>query len=283
MDRRTTPFSGRIALNSLEGSVKAEAFTAGAAACITAPIADLRSKPQGSRDRQLIFGDLVLTIDQKGEWTFLQSQKDGYCGWVHTDHLGPATTPTHWVCAKLSHLYPEPRVQSEASQILPFGALLSVNETVSSFAKTPFGFVPVNHIKKVGHFLNTPIEVAIKFLGTPYLWGGNSALGIDCSGLVQAAYLACGIPCPADSDLQAQSGTRLDETAVLKPGDLLFWKGHVAIVCGPDLLIHANGHSMDVRTESITDCRQRILASGGGQITARVRYRENLGLIQSAE
>jgi len=113
--------------------------------------------------------------------------------------------------------------------------------------------------------------VAEGFLGTPYLWGGNSRAGVDCSGLVQLAYHACGLPCPADSDLQQSLGSELPKAAPLRRGDLLFWKGHVAMAVDAQTLIHANGHSMSVAYEGITACIARILDQTGGDVTARRR------------
>ncbi len=127
------------------------------------------------------------------------------------------------------------------------------------------------HLRALGEWCQDPVAVAEMFLGTPYLWGGNSRDGIDCSGLVQAALLACGRDCPGDSDQQAGIGTELAEGDALRRGDLVFWKGHVAMVVDGDRLIHANGHSMSVAHEGIAACIERIAAAGGGPVTARRR------------
>ena len=266
----------------MAGLVDAKAFTSGEKASITHPIVDLRAARGGNRDRQLICGDAVVVIDRQKGWSFVQSQKDGYCGWITSDSHGPAEEMTHWITARLSHLYPEPRVQAEATAVLPFGSLLRVVEVVGAFARTSLGYVPLPHVSAVQHRPTDPVAVAQSFLGAPYLWGGNTALGIDCSGLVQTAFLACQLACPGDSDQQAQMAEPLAPSAPLLPGDLIFWKGHVAMVCGPDLLIHANGHSMDVCTETITGCIDRIAKAGGGPVTARLRHPGAQGVIRSA-
>lgn len=268
LDRRLTPFSGRVALESLRGVVTAE-FTAGQPGAVAIPLADLLAQPDGARDRQVVFGEPMRVIDRRDGHAFVQMGKDGYCGWLADAAIGPALVPTHRVAAPASHLYPEPRVQARERFSLPFGALLRVTDMDGTWARGDGGFVPAKHMRPVDDLADDPVQVAELFLGTPYLWGGNSRDGIDCSGLVQAALLSCGISCPGDSDLQAALGAEV--TGPLQRGDLVFWKGHVALVTGPDRIIHANGHSMDVRHEGLADATARIAGQGGGPITARRR------------
>lgn len=268
LDRRLTPFSGRVALDTLRGLVEAE-FTAGAAGAVSVPLADLLAQPRGARDRQVVLGAPLLVIDRRDGHAFVQMGKDGYCGWLDEAAIGPAVRPTHRLAAPASHLYPEPRVQARETCALHFGSLLHVTGTDGTWARVDGGFVPAKHLRRVDDPADDPVQVAELFLGTPYLWGGNSRDGIDCSGLVQAALLACAIPCPGDSDLQARLGAEVD--GPLQRGDLVFWKGHVALVTAPDRIIHANGHSMDVRHEGLADAIARIAAQGGGPVTARRR------------
>lgn len=269
MDRRLTPFSGHAALASLRGQVAAAVWTEGEAGAVAVPLADLLARPGGARDRQVVRGEALLVIDRQDGQAFVRMDKDGYCGWLAEGAVGPAFTATHRVAAPATHLYPEPRVQARELCALPFGACLRVTEQDAKWARVEGGFVPAMHLRAVDDPFADPVAVAQMFLGTPYLWGGNSRDGIDCSGLVQAALLACGIPCPGDSDLQAALGTEAE--GLPERGDLVFWKGHVALVAGPDLIIHANGHSMDVRHEGLADAIARITAQGGGPVTARRR------------
>lgn len=270
MDRRSTPFSGRLALATLNGQVEAE-FTEGKAATITVPLADLLVKPCGARDRQVLMGDAVTVIDQRDGHVFVQATKDGYCGWLDAAAVGGPFVATHWVAARASHLYSGPKVQVQETAALPMGARLQVTATHRNFAETPFGFVPVAHLRPQGDTLTDPVSVAETLLGAPYLWGGNSAAGIDCSGVVQAALLACGLPCPGDSDQQQALGVPIAEDQPLQRGDLLFWKGHVAMVVDDQRIIHANGQTMTVAYEGIDDAIARIVAQGGGPVTARRR------------
>ena len=262
-DRRLTPANGRAALASLRGTVEAPRYVAGEPARIAVPLVDLDRAPGGPRDRQLMLGDGVLVIDRHQGWAFVQAAKDGYCGYVPETALGTARAPTHRVIAPATHLYPQPKVQAHELCALSFGCLLTVTGTAERFAETPDGFVPSQHLRAVADPLGDPVAAATLFLGSPYLWGGNSRAGIDCSGLVQAALLACGKDSPGDSDLQAQSvGQALQPDDALLPGDLIFWTGHVAMVADAGRIIHATGHRMAVVFEDMAAAIARIAAAG---------------------
>ena len=262
-DRRLTPANARAALASLRGVVEAPRYVAGDAARVAVPLVDLNRVPDGPRDRQLLLGDGVTVIDRHEGWAFLQAAKDGYCGYVPETALGAVQVPTHRVIAPATHLYPQPKVQAHELCALSFGSLLTVTGTAERFAETPDGFVPFQHLRALADPLTDPVAVATLFLGTPYLWGGNSRAGIDCSGLVQAALLACGTDCPGDSDLQAQSvGRVLLPDEALQPGDLIFWTGHVAMVADSGRIIHATGHRMAVVFEDTEAALARIAATG---------------------
>lgn len=271
MDRRVTAFSGRLALEALRGQVAAEGFVAGEAGAVAVALADLCAEPGGARDRQVALGEPLVVVERRAGHAFVQMGKDGYCGWLEATAVGPAVAATHWVAVRGTHLYPEPRVQARERAALPFGARLAVTGGDARWAAVAGGYVPAMHLRGMGDMFADPVAVAELFLGAPYLWGGNSAEGIDCSGLVQAAHLACGRTCPGDSDMQAGIGTALEGDAVLRRGDLVFWKGHVAMMVDEARIIHANGHSMDVRIEGLETAMARIAAQGGGGVTARRR------------
>lgn len=271
-DRRLTPANTRVAAQELRGQVAAEAFVAGEDCAVSAPLADLRAAPEGARDRQLNHGARFRVLERRGGWAFGQAGADGYCGYVREGDLGVDFEPSHIIAVRASHLYPAPEVKSEAAAALSFGARLRILDESGAFAQTDTGFfVPKAHLRRAERPFSDPATIAQLFFGTPYLWGGNSAFGIDCSGLVQAAFLACAIPCPGDSDMQVALGEGLDPGAVLARGDLLFWAGHVAMAVDPDTLIHANAHHMAVAYEPVEKAIQRIKAQGGGEITARRR------------
>jgi len=286
MDRRLTPATPRVAHESLRGKVAAARFTNGTPRRLSQPLTDLLADPHGPRLRQLWLGESFTVIDRDQGHAFGFAAKDGYCGWLpetaltdtalteaaHPDAAHPETAaPTHWIAVPASHLYPEPRVQARERAALPMGARLHLVNLTEHWAETPFGFVPAPHLRPLGDWLPDPVAVAEALLGTPYLWGGNARAGIDCSGLVQLAFHACGLSCPGDSDLQQTLGHPLPDTTPSQRGDLIFWPGHVALVSSPDTLIHANGHTMSVAFEPLTATIARIAGQTGSNVTHRRR------------
>jgi cell wall-associated NlpC family hydrolase len=270
-DPRLTPANGRVACETLRGTVAADAYVTGAARQVSVPVADLLRAPNGPRDRQLLLGEGVRLLEDHDGWAFVQASKDGYCGYVHGSQVEAPSAPTHWINAPSSQAYEAANFKSRDLMPLSFGSNITVLEMHARFAETSHGFVPRQHICAIGDVERGPAQVARLFLGTPYLWGGNSRFGIDCSGLVQAALLACGMDCAGDSDQQESSLGR-DATGNPKAGDLLFWKGHVAMLADNKTLIHANAHHMAVVLEGLDVAVARIAAQGDGDITRHVRF-----------
>jgi cell wall-associated NlpC family hydrolase len=237
------------------------------------PLVDLRRAPEGARDRQLLMGEAVQLVGVRGAWAEVAALRDGYPGYVPEAALTTGTV-THRTSARATHAYSAPDFKSPERVSLSHGARLDVLSEQGRFAETPQGYVPRAHLAPLDQCETDPVSVAEIFLGTPYLWGGNSAFGIDCSGLVQAGCLACGLPCPGDSgDQESALGEALPEGAALRRGDLLFWRGHVAWVADPDTLIHANVHHMAVTYEPVKAAISRIAAQGDGPVTARKRLK----------
>jgi cell wall-associated NlpC family hydrolase len=264
-DRRITPSTGRTAHVSLRGLVAAERFVEGRAAAVAVPLADLCASPGGARDRQLLLGAAVTVIEDAAGHAFVQAAADGYCGWVAAGALGPAIVPTHRLAAASSHLYPAPDLKARELCAIPHGARLRIVAEHGRFAETDAGaFVPARHLRPVAELDADPVAVAALYLGAPYLWGGNSRWGIDCSGLVQAALSACGVACPGDSDLQMRAFAETVLPHDIRRGDLMFWKGHVALAIGPEEVLHANAHAMAVTRERLVEVQGRIAEAGEG-------------------
>ncbi|WP_410217175.1 C40 family peptidase [Paracoccus sp. (in: a-proteobacteria)] len=261
MDRRLTPATDRVALETLRGKLERPSWTKGRPARLVVPLADLLAAPAGRRDRQVNFGADLTVVEERDGMAFVQAALDGYCGWLSAAALTfdlPALT--HRVTAPATHVYPAPDFKQIEVMALSLGAHLSVDEVEQGFARlVTGGYVPLQHIG--GSPAKDPVVVAESLLGTPYLWGGNSRAGIDCSGLVQAALTACGISCPGDSDLQKD---RFPVTDAIRRGDLLFWPGHVAMAVSEDRMIHATAWTMTVIHEPIRDAMSRIDAAGQG-------------------
>lgn len=271
MDRRLTPATPRIAHSSLKGALDVAVFTDGTPMRVAQPVADLLRAPGGARERQLLLGEGFTVIDRHEGHAFGFAVKDGYCGWLPDTALSRGPTPTHWIATPGTHLYPEPKVQAPEISALSLGAQIEVTALRGKWAETTIGFVPSCHLLPIGTHHSDPVAVAEGFLGVPYLWGGNSRAGIDCSGLTQVAHLACGIACAGDSDLQQSIGAEIAPETPLQRGDLLYWKGHVAMVVDGERLIHANGHSMSVAYENTAACIARIRAQEDRDVTHRRR------------
>jgi len=274
MDRRLTAYNGRVAHERLRGQVPAERFTEGRLMRVCVPVADLCAARQGVRDRQLLYGQGFTILDEDGGHAFGQAMRDGYVGWVATEALSGWRVPSHRVALPAAHLYPAPEIKVPAKCLLSLGAELSLTSVAGGWGRTDLGaFVAMAALAPLDRPAPDPVAVAESLLGTPYLWGGNSREGIDCSGLVQAACLACGLPCPADSDLQAAAlGRPLAVIEPLRRADAVFWRGHVGLMAAPGLLVHANAHHMAVAIEPLAEAVARIAAAGGGAVTARRRF-----------
>lgn len=271
MDRRLTAGNDRVALDSWRDRIKAATYVPGESARLAPALADLLKAPDGARDRQLIHGAELLVIERRGGWAFVQVQADGYCGWLPETALAPPRPATHWLATPAGHLYEGPKVQRRALLPLFMGARLTVAGYQNGWAETPDGFVHASHLKPLGTHHADPSAVARMFLHTPYLWGGNSHAGLDCSGLAQISFAACGLQIPGDSDLQTHCGTPIPDDIPLQRNDLLFWKGHVAICLSATRMIHATGAFMAVVEEDTAAAIARIEAAGDGPVTHRRR------------
>lgn len=273
-DPRITPFNGRVAHTSLQGQVTAEAFTDGEAALIAVPVTDLCRTPNGPRDRQCLMGESFSALDEHNGWTYGISDKDGYVGWIVSaalDRHSPLAAPTHRVQARQSYLKSTPGLKEMGPvAALSMGSQLAVQAIHDGWAELAGQqprYVPAPHLVTLSSPTTDPATLAETLLGTPYLWGGNSAFGVDCSGLIQMALNACGQDCPGDSDQQEAAFPAIDGTD-LKRGDLVFWAGHVAMMLDATTLIHANGHHMAVVTEPLQDATRRIAEAGDGPVTS---------------
>ncbi len=271
LDLRVTPARADLAAEDLRGKVTAARFAEGRVMEVIEPQAPLRREPRPDAplDTEALKGERVTIYDTNAEgFSWGQLAADNYVGWLPSNALAPAgQTPTHKVAALRTFAFPGPSIKLPPVEALPLGATLAVARITDRMAVTESGaYVPAVHLKPLREYESDFVAVAERFLGVPYLWGGKTALGLDCSGLVQISLTACGMACPRDSDMQeAALGVPVAPSADhanLKRGDLVFWKGHVAIVRDEKNFLHANAYHMAVAIEPIVEALARIRAAG---------------------
>jgi cell wall-associated NlpC family hydrolase len=271
LDPRVTPVRPEVAARHLEGKVEAARFVEGELREVAASQAPLRREPSPDAplDTEALKGERVMVYETTDEgWSWGQLQNDGYVGWIPTEALRePGPSATHAVAAIRTLVFPGPSIKLPPLETLSFGCRLCVGRIEAPFAITATnGYVPLRHLIDVNETASDVVAVAERFVGVPYLWGGKTSLGLDCSALVQLAMTACGVRCPRDSDMQEAAIGRAIAPAAdfsnLRRGDLMFWKGHVAIVCDRSTIVHANAHHMAVAIEPIAEAVARIRTAG---------------------
>ncbi len=262
LDPRRYPYRKDLAALQVKGRVAAAAFVEGKPMQVAVPVLDLLGSKDGDAlASQLLFGELVYVYETSGDICWVQNACDGYVGYVNSSGLNATSTTNKRVTSKFAHVYPQPSFKKMPTLILPYQSSVRALEESDDYLETPQGFINKRHV--CGQTKDFVHEAA-RFLGTPYLWGGRSPFGVDCSGLVQLALMAVGRDCPRDSDMQmSELGRAVELDSPFDRGDLLFWKGHVGLVFDAHTLLHANAHHMATVLEPIDKAIRRIAETDG--------------------
>lgn len=270
-DPRLTPARADLAADHLRGSVEADRYATGVMHQVLAGVAPLRTGPGADAGlaTELLFGEVFSVYDDIDGWAWGQSAVDGYVGYVPSSMLRPSVfRPTHSCAALRTFLYPAPDIKLPPLDALTLGARVNVLETEGAFARIDGdAWISSRHLTPLQDREPDFVATAERFTGAPYLWGGRSVLGLDCSGLVQISLGAAGVDAPRDTDMQeAEVGSLSDNP--LARGDLVFWQGHVAIMCNATTVIHASATDMLVVAEPFAALEQRLADGDTGPVTS---------------
>ena len=266
LDPRSHPYRADLASAHLKGKVRAERFVEPNPHSVIVPVADVyAAATPKTRTSQIRLGEVFHVYDSADGYSWGQCGTDGYVGYVATQALGALVTSNRSTTALSAHTYSQPDMKSFCTARLPFDTALQTDVEENGFVQTNHGWV---HKSAFIALDCDPVSVAEQFLSVPYLWGGRSSFGLDCSALVQVMMTAAEKACPRDSDMQTSLGKEIQ--GPLCRGDLVFWKGHVGIMQSATHLLHANAHHMAVVSEPLNVAIERILPVDG-PVTAQRR------------
>lgn len=273
LDRRLHAYRDDLADAALKGQVEATRFVEPQFRQVCADRAPLRRapNPDSEQEAEAIFGERMRLFEEKDGWAWVQSERDGYVGYCEAKRLtGTSWTSSHVVAVPRTPLFSGPGLKYAVRQFLHMESTLEVLDAKDGYLQTPHGWVFAKHLCTKRQHQSDYVNSALLFIGVPYVWGGRSSLGLDCSGLVQVVLQRAGIEAPRDSDMQAKSGLlgeKLSADILPRRGDIIFWKGHVAIALDQNRVVHATGHHLAVVVEPLEDIDERARAESGEGVT----------------
>jgi hypothetical protein len=270
-DPRTTPARPDIAAAQLKGKVESARFVGGVRMMVRVGRAPLHTEPSGvsMRDSELLYGEVFTVYETKNGWSWGQAARDGYVGYAPAgSFLEAGATRDHRIIALSTPLLREASLKTAPLDMLPLNARVKViGRQAKCLQIEGGGFIYERHIGPLDSRAPDWVAVAQRFLGVPYVWGGRTLAGLDCSGLIQTALEAGGAEIPRDSDQQeaALAGNTITigkDLSGLKRGDIVFWKEHVGVMLDEASLLHANGYYGEVAIEPLKTAVARIAATG---------------------
>ena len=272
-DPRLTPWRADLASRALEGHVAAQTYVDPVPMSVIVPAAGIYGSPLlgAELQDQALFGEVFDVLHPADDWGWGQAHRDGYVGYIQLSALGTAVEPaTHRISAIRTYAFATPSIKAQTRGPYSLNSLVTVEAREGRFVKAlNSGWFVQEHLAPIGEFEVDPVAVAERFLEAAYLWGGREGQGLDCSGLVQQSLLACGRACPRDADMQQAMGAEIAQSELAR-GDLVFWRGHVAIMLDDQRILHANAHHMATAIEPLSEAIERIAAGPTG---APVAYR----------
>ncbi|MGH6829437.1 MAG: C40 family peptidase [Rhizomicrobium sp.] len=259
-DSRLTPARSDLAASFLKGEVEALRFVDGEKAQLDCPRAWLRATPSqvAAQTSELLLGEAVTVYERKAGWAWVQVQADSYIGYMREAALGPPATTDARVVLPLAPILAGPDVKAPLKGLLPLNALVKKADEEGDFVRAAGGFVPRRALAPKAQAAADFVSVAEAFLGAPYVWGGKTSLGVDCSGLIQTALQAANVAAPRDTDMMERQLGRPIRREEIRRGDLVFWKGHMGVMADERTLLHANAFFMAVTREPLADAMARI-------------------------
>tara|TARA_B100001057_G_scaffold133470_1_gene132862 strand:- start:2915 stop:3751 length:837 start_codon:yes stop_codon:yes gene_type:complete len=264
-DPRITPIRNDLSSKIYEGQVKRKKFSKGTIHTVIAPNSPLYNKKNSKLSTQLLYGETCKVFEVSKEWSWVQSLRDDYVGYAPSTHLKKIQfKPTHKVKSLRTFIYSKPNIKSKIISHISFNSIVQITKHENNFCKIKnLGWCPKKDLSLINESKFNIVELAKIFLNTPYYWGGKDSLGIDCSGLIQNIMQMKNIDFPRDTDMQEDFCAQEVKKTNLKPGDLVFWRGHVALMIDNKRIIHANAFHMKTCVEPLLVAEKRIYKTNG--------------------